>query len=109
VPGSAKVLSAAEDGSSSGYATGGTILTDLRTGPDGSLYATQFAVATEQGAKPGSGTVICMLEGSDSEIVAGGLKFVTSLDFNQKGDAFVAVNGVGPYGSGQVVKLAALT
>ncbi len=109
IPGSAKVLAVADDGSFSDFATGLTMLTDLRTGPDGNLYAAQFGLFTEQGPMPGSGAVIRVKEGGDSEVVVSGLDFVTSLDFNADGDAYVTVNGVGAPGSGQVVKFAGLT
>ena len=109
VPGSAKVLKVGADGSVSDYADGLTMLTDLRTGPDGNLYATQFTVFGERGPEPASGAVVRIQEGSDSEIVASGLSFATSLDFNSDGDAYVTVNGVGAPGSGQVIKLAGLT
>jgi sugar lactone lactonase YvrE len=109
IPGSAKVVTVAEDGAVSDYATGLTMLTDLRTGPDGALYATQFGLFTEQGPAPGSGAVIRILPGDASEVVVQGLAFPTSLDFNADGDAFVTVNGVGAPGSGQVVKFAGLT
>ncbi|MCW5843375.1 MAG: ScyD/ScyE family protein [Caldilinea sp.] len=109
IPGSAKVVSVAEDGAVSDFATGLTMLTDLRTGPDGALYATQFGMFTEQGPVPGSGAVLRIKEGDASEIVVPGLMFPTSIDFNTDGDAFVTVNGVGAPGSGQVVKFAGLT
>ena len=109
IPGSAKVVSVAEDGTVSDFATGLTMLTDLRTGPDGALYATQFGMFTEQGPVPGSGAVVRIQEGDASEIVVPGLMFPTSIDFNADGDAFVTVNGVGAPGSGQVVKFAGLT
>lgn len=109
IPGSAKVVSVAEDGSVSDFATGLTMLTDLRTGPDGALYATQFGMFTEQGPVPGSGAVVRIKAGDASEIVVPGLMFPTSIDFNADGDAFVTVNGVGAPGSGQVVKFAGLT
>lgn len=109
IPGSAKVVTVAEDGTVSDYATGLTMLTDLRTGPDGALYATQFGLFTEQGPVPGSGAVIRIQPGDASEVVVPGLMFPTSLDFNADGDAFVTVNGVGAPGSGQVVKFAGLT
>lgn len=109
IPGSAKVVAVAEDGMVSDYATGLTMLTDLRTGPDGALYATQFGLFTEQGPVPGSGAVIRIQPGDASEVVVPGLMFPTSLDFNADGDAFVTVNGVGAPGSGQVVKFAGLT
>lgn len=109
IPGSAKVVSVAEDGTVSDFATGLTMLTDLRTGPDGALYATQFGMFTEQGPVPGSGAVVRIKEGDASEILVPGLMFPTSIDFNADGDAFVTVNGVGAPGSGQVVKFAGLT
>lgn len=109
IPGSAKVVMVGEDGAVSDYATGLTMLTDLRTGPDGALYATQFGLFTERGPVPGSGAVIRIRPGDASEVVAPGLMFPTSLDFNADGDAFVTVNGVGAPGSGQVVRFAGLT
>lgn len=109
IPGSAKVVAVAEDGTVSDYATGLTMLTDLRAGPDGALYATQFGLFTEQGPVPGSGAVIRIQPGEASEVVVPGLMFPTSLDFNADGDAFVTVNGVGAPASGQVVKFAGLT
>lgn len=109
VPGSAKVVTVAEDGTVSDYATGLTMLTDLRTGPDGALYATQFGMFTEQGPVPGSGAVIRVKPGAASEVVVPGLMFPSSIDFNADGDAYVTVNGVGAPGSGQVVKFAGLT
>ncbi len=109
IPGSAKVVAVAEDGTVSDYATGLTMLTDLRTGPDGDLYAVQFGMFTEQGPVPGSGAILRIHEGDASEVLVPGLMFPTSLDFNAEGDMFVTVNGVGAPGSGQVVKFAGLT
>jgi hypothetical protein len=109
IPGSAKVVTVAEDGTVSDYATGLTMLTDLRTGPDGALYAVQFGLFTEQGPVLGSGAVIRVQPGDASEVLIPGLMFPTSIDFNADGDAYVTVNGVGAPGSGQVVKIAGLT
>ncbi len=109
VPGNAKVMKVAEDGTISDYATGLTMLTDLRAGPDGELYAVTFAVFGQQGPVPNSGAVIRVKEGDASEIVIPGLTYPTSIDFNADGDAFVTVNGVGAPGSGEVVKFAGAT
>jgi hypothetical protein len=109
VPGAAKVVKVSTDGTVTDYATGLTTLTDLRTGPDGNLYAVQFGRFTEQGPQPGSGAIIRIKAGTASEVVVDGLVFPTSIDFNASGDAYVTVNGVGAPGSGQVVKFAALT
>jgi hypothetical protein len=108
-PGSSKVVKVGADGSISDYATGLTMTTDLRSGPDGNLYAVQFGQFTQQGPVPNSGSIVRVKPGGASEVLLSGLSFPTSIDFNSAGDAFVTTNGVGAPGSGQVVKYAALT
>jgi len=109
IPGSAKVVQVGADGQVSDYATGLTMLTDLRNGPDGNMYAVQFGQFTEQGPVPNSGNIIRVKAGDASEVVVSGLSFPTSIDFNADGDAYVSVNGVGAPGSGEVVVFPALT
>ncbi len=106
VPGSAKVVTVAADGTVSDYATNLTMLTDLQLGPDNELYAVQFAVFGEQGPTPNSGALIRIVEGDASEVVLEGLSFPTSVSFDSAGDAYLAINGVGAPGSGQVVMYA---
>ena len=103
VPGSAKVVMVAPDGTVSDYATGYTMLTDLAWGPDGNLYGVQFGIFGEQGPTPNSGAVVHIKGGTDFDVAIEGLSFPISLDFNEAGDAFVAINAVGPPGSGAVV------
>jgi sugar lactone lactonase YvrE len=102
VPGSAKVVQVSPDGQVSDYATGLTMLTDLRSAPDGNIYAVQFGEFTEQGPTPNSGKIIRVAAGDASEDVLTGLSFPTSIDFNSNGDAYVTTNGVGAPGSGEV-------
>ena len=109
LPGSAKVVLVTPEGEVSDYATGLTMLTDLRVGPDGELYGVQFGVFGEQGPVPNSGAIVRIQEGAASELVVGGLPFATSIDFNADGDAYVTVNGVGAPGSGAVVVFPGLT
>lgn len=109
LPGAAKVVRVAPDGTTTDFATGLTMITDLRTGPDGNLYAVQMGQFTQDGPVPNTGSIIRVKAGSSSEIVVSGLSFPTSLDFNAAGDAFVAVNGVGAPGTGGVLKFAGLT
>ena len=104
IPGTAKVVQVAEDGTVSDYALGLTSLTDLQLGPDGNLYAIQFAEFGEQGPAPMSGALVRVGEGDSSEVVMGGLMFPTGLAFDASGNAYVTVNGVGAPGSGQVVR-----
>ena len=103
LPGSAKVVRVAPDGAVSDYTTGLTSLTDLRRGPDGNLYAVQFAEFGAQGPAPRSGALVRIGEGGASERVLEGLMFPTSVDFDARGNAYLAIGGVGAPGSGQVV------
>ena len=109
IPGSAKVVKVTPTGGKSDFATGLTMLTDIRRAPDGNFYAVQFGVFTDQGPTPNSGAIIQIQEGEGSAPVVEGLSFPTSIGFNEAGDAFVTTNGVGAPGSGQVVKFAVLT
>jgi sugar lactone lactonase YvrE len=109
IPGSAKVLHVTPDGEVSDYATGLTMLTDLRRGPDGELYAVQFGLFTEEGPVPDSGAVLRVREGDASEVIVSGLPFPTSIDFDADGSAYVTINGVGAPGSGAVVRFEGLT
>jgi uncharacterized protein GlcG (DUF336 family)/sugar lactone lactonase YvrE len=104
VPGTSGVKMIAPDGTVSDYATGLTMLDDLRWGPDGQLYGVQFGLFTDQGPTPNSGSVIRINGGDDFDVVVDGLSFSTSLDFNDAGDLFVSTNGLGAPGSGQLLK-----
>lgn len=103
VPGSAKVVKVTPDGAVSDYATGLTMLTDLRRGPDGQLYAITLARFTDQGPQPNTGAVVRVKQGEASEEIVTGLSFPTSIDFNTAGDAYVTTNGMGEPGKGEVV------
>ncbi len=108
-PGAAKVVKVTADGQVSDYATGLTVLTDMRTGPDGELYAVQMAEFTEQGPTPNTGAILRIRQGGASEVLISGLSFPTSFDFTAAGDAYVAINGVGAPGSGAVVRFTGVT
>ena len=103
LPGSAKVVKLSSDGQANDYATGLTMVTDLRAGPDGNLYAVSLGQFTEQGPVPNSGAIVRVQEGTASETVLSGLPFPTSIDFTPEGDAYVTTNGVGAPGSGELV------
>jgi len=103
VPGSAKVVKVTPDGSVSDYATGLTMLTDLRRGPDGQLYAISLGRFTDQGPQPNTGAIVRVKAGDASEEIVTGLAFPTSIGFNSAGDAYVTTNGMGEPGKGEVV------
>ena len=107
LPGSAKVVVVDPDsGGAEDYATNLTMLTDLRTGPDGNLYAVRFGIFTDEGPVPNSGAVIRVGEGETSQDIITGLPLPTSVDFDANGNAFVVINGssVGVPGSGAVLR-----
>jgi hypothetical protein len=85
------------------------MITHLRSGPDGNLYAVRMGQFTVQGPTPNSGVIIRVKQGDTSEVVVSGLSFPTSIDFNPAGDAYVTTNGASAPGSGEVLTFAALT
>jgi DNA-binding beta-propeller fold protein YncE len=107
IPGSAKVVAVALDGSVTDYVTGLTMVTDLAQGPDGNLYAVQLGVFTEQGPTPNSGVLVRIKDGVTEEVLSG-LSFPTGVSFNDAGDAFITINGVGAPGSGEVHQYAGI-
>ncbi|QPC83955.1 ScyD/ScyE family protein [Phototrophicus methaneseepsis] len=109
IPGNAKVVQVAQDGTVADFAPGLTMLTDLITGPDGMLYATQFSVYTEEGPMPNSGAILRIMEDGTTEVVKEGLPFLTAITFNEAGDAFVAINGIPIPGAGMIVRYNGLT
>ena len=107
LPGSAKIVVVDPvTGGVEDYATDLTMLTDLRTGPDGELYAVRFGIFTDEGPIPNSGAVIRVGEGETSQDVVTGLPFPTSVDFDINGNAFVTIDGasVGEPGRGKVIR-----
>lgn len=104
IPGSAKVVQVAEDGTVSDFAPGLTMVTDVTTGPDGNLYATQFGLFTEEGPVFNSGSIVRILEDGSSEVVVDGLPFLTAIAFNDAGDAYVTINGAAIPQAGMVVR-----
>jgi sugar lactone lactonase YvrE len=105
IPGLSRVVQVHDDGTYEDYATGLTMLTDLRAAPDGNLYAVSMGVFTEEGPQPESGALMRIMPGdSTSEAVISGLTFPTSVAFDAEGNAYITINGVGAPGSGQVMK-----
>jgi sugar lactone lactonase YvrE len=109
IPGSASVMMVSADGEVTPFATGLTMLTDLRRGPDGNLYATSFGMFTQDGPVPNSGSVIRILEDGSAEVVVDGLPFVTGLALDADGGAYVLINGLGIPNAGAVVYYEGLT
>lgn len=105
LPGLSRVVQVNPDGTYTDYATGLTMLTDLKTGPDGNLYAISIGVFAEEGPQPATGALIRIMPGDSTSVeVVGGLTFPTAVAFNSAGDAYVTINGLGEPGSGQVMR-----
>lgn len=109
IPGSSKVVQVSPDGEVTDYATGLTMIADLVTGPDGSLYAVSFGEFGEEGPTPGRGAVLRIGPGTTSQVLVSGLSFPASVAFTSDGDAYVTVNALGEPGSGEVLKFERLT
>ncbi|NDJ60696.1 MAG: ScyD/ScyE family protein [Chloroflexi bacterium] len=109
VPGSAKVVQVSPEGEVSDYATGLTMLVDLKRGPDGNLYAVQHGLFTAEGPVFNSGAVIRILEDGTAEVVIDGLPFATSIAFDADGNGYVAINGAAIPEAGAVVYYEGLT
>lgn len=107
IPGSAKVVAVSGDGSVSDYAGGLTMITDLRAGPDGALYAVSLGEFGEQGPTPNTGALV-RIENGETETVLDGLSFPTSVAFAADGAAYLTLNGIGAPGSGQLVRVAGI-
>lgn len=108
-PGNARVLAIDADGTVSEYATGLTMLMQVRLGPDDELYAVSFGMFGQEGPVPNSGALLRIKEGDASEVVVSGLSFPSSIDFDADGNAYVTINAVGAPGSGQVVRYDSIT
>ncbi len=104
VPGSGKVVHVSSTGEYSDYATGFSMLSDLKTGPDGKLYGVSMGTFTEQGPTPNSGSVIRIGPGDTSEPILTGLQLPTAIAFDAEGNAYVVISGLGQPGAGQVMK-----
>ncbi|MBB6098082.1 glucose/arabinose dehydrogenase [Deinobacterium chartae] len=111
--GAAKVVQVDPDnGSTDDFATGMTLLTDLELGPDGNLYAVSFGrfdLTAPGGYVGNAGAVIRLLADGTKETVLSGLNFPTAIAFDAEGNAYVAENGIGEPGSGEVVRYPNLT
>jgi sugar lactone lactonase YvrE len=103
-PGSASVQRVTLDGDVTQITDGLTMVTDLQLAPDGHLYAVTLAEFTETGPTPMSGAVTRVGMDGEIEVVLEGLMFSTAIAFAPNGDAYVAVNGLGAPGTGQVLR-----
>ncbi len=104
VPGSGKVVHVSSTGEYTDYATGFSMLSDLKTGPDGNLYGVSMGTFTAEGPTPNSGAIIRIGPGETSEPVVSGLMLPTALAFDKEGNAYVTLSALGQPGAGQVMK-----
>lgn len=109
VPGSAKVIQISSEGEVSDFAPGLTMLTDVKMGPDGNLYAVQFGMFTQEGPVPNSGAVVRILEDGSSETIIAGLPFATAIAVDAEGNGYVTINGIAIPEAGMVVYYEGMT
>lgn len=108
IPGSAKVLKVS-GGEITDFALGMTMLTDLKQGPDGNLYATSFGMFTEEGPVFNSGAILRILPDGSVETLVSGLPFATALAVDAEGNGYVAINGIAIPDAGMIVYYEGLT
>jgi sugar lactone lactonase YvrE len=80
--------------------------TDIEAAPDGNLYVVQIA---DVSFGPATGSVVRVNQDGASEVVLDGLSSPTSIAFSGEGDAYLTLSSLGAPGSGEVVKVEALT
>lgn len=102
LPGTAKVVRVSPAGEVSDAWPGLSSIVDLARAADGTLYAVQFALFSEQGPQPGTGAILRLPAAGEPEVVLDDLFFPTSAAFDANGGAYIALGGVGPPGSGLV-------
>jgi plastocyanin len=104
VPGAAKVLRLAGDGTISDVATGLSNVVDVAAAPDGTIYASQISTDFESEV-PAPGNVVRIGADGTAEVVLDNLPFPNGIAFDSAGALYVVVNtvSVGPP-QGQVLR-----
>ena len=105
IPGAGSILIAQADGTFVEAATGLTAVVGVALGPDGLLYASQFAVGGTE-AEPGAGNVVRVAADGTLEPVVEGVATPNGIAFDAEGNLYVVVNSVpmGPDPAGQVLR-----
>jgi hypothetical protein len=96
-PGAAKILAIADDGTISDAATGLTMATDVKVGPDGNLYAAQISL-NFLAEPPEPGSVVRINQDGSIEPVVEGLMLPNGLVFDADGNLFVTAVSNNPPG-----------
>lgn len=109
IAGSAKIVTVTPEGDVADFATGLTMLTDMKMGPDGNLYVTTFAVFSPTGPVANSGAITRVFPDGTSEVVVAGLPLATALAIDAEGNGVVAIYGAAIPNAGTIVRYAGLT
>lgn len=96
LPGTAKVVRVAPDGTTTDAVTGVTAVADVELGPDGLLYVVEFGTFDATTQPPGwaadSGRVLRILADGTQEVVAQGLNKPNGMAFDAVGNLYLGVN-----------------
>ncbi len=105
-PGSAKILRVNRNGGVDTWASGLMTVLGLAFDATAVLYALENAVCDQPcRPRPDSGRIVRIGADRSVEPVAGGLNLPTALAFAPDGTLFVSTAGLGPPGSGTIVRI----
>ncbi|HET8630010.1 MAG TPA: ScyD/ScyE family protein [Thermomicrobiales bacterium] len=92
IPGRAKVVAVAPNGTQRDAATGLTYVVFLALGPDQQLYATELLSGTDAAQHALPGRVVRLAADGTSQVAVDNLPFPGGIAFDQAGDLYVATN-----------------
>lgn len=101
LPGGAKIVRVAPDGTVRDFATGLTFLGGLAFGPDRLLYAVEIVSGADPSTQPPTplpGRVQRILPDGRAQVVAEGLDFPSGIAFDRAGNLYVATGTSSPRG-----------
>jgi DNA-binding beta-propeller fold protein YncE len=91
--GAAKIVKISSDGGVSDFATGLTMVTDVKKGPDDKFYACQIS-ANFLGAQPAPGSIVRINDDGTNEVVVPNLILPNGIAFDDDGNLFITVMAI---------------
>jgi len=99
IPGTAKIMAIAADGTVTDAATGLTMLGDVAIGPDGNFYVSQISDNFLAGEMPAPGSVVQVSTDGTATPVVSDLMLPNGIAFGADGSLYVVINSTAPAGT----------